>query len=46
MTVPSTHEYLSYAKMASREEQQKGFRVCLAREKVEFQEALTKVVSI
>ena len=28
--------------MASREEQQQVFRVCLAREKVEFQEELIK----
>ena len=41
MTIPSPHKKLSYAKMASGEKQQKVFRVCLAREKVEFQEALT-----
>ena len=46
MTVPSPDEYYSYAKMASQEEQQKVFKVCLAQEKVEFQEALTKAVSI
>ena len=32
--------------MASKEEQQKVFKVCLAQEKVEFQEALTKAVSV
>ena len=32
--------------MESGEEQQQVFRVCLAREKVQFQEELTKVVSI
>ena len=32
--------------MGSREEQQQVFRVYLAQEKVEFQEELTKVVSI
>ena len=32
--------------MASREEQQQVFRVSLAREKEEFQEELTKAVSI
>ena len=46
MTVPSPNKYQSYAKMPSREEQQQVFKVCLARKKVEFQEALTKAVSI
>ena len=32
--------------MASREEQQQVFKVCLAREKVEFQDVLSKAVSI
>ena len=32
--------------MASQEEQQKVFKVCLAQEKVEFQEEFTQAVSI